>query len=107
MTNRRDAEQRLRELRAELDRHNHRYYVLDDPEVPDSEYDRLMLELKALESEHPGLITPDSPSQRRGNRLARGAAAGLRDRSWRRGMGRVGVHFDRSMVRRAFAFERI
>lgn len=66
MTNRRDAEQRLRELRAELDRHNHRYYVLDDPEVPDSEYDRLMLELKALESERPGLITPDSPSQRVG-----------------------------------------
>ena len=66
MTNRRDAEQRLRELRAELDRHNYRYYVLDDPEVPDSEYDRLMRELKALESAHPGLITPDSPSQRVG-----------------------------------------
>ena len=66
MTNRRDAEKRLRELRGELDRHNHRYYVLDDPEVPDSEYDRLMRELKALESEHPDLVTPDSPSQRVG-----------------------------------------
>ncbi|HEV2110568.1 MAG TPA: NAD-dependent DNA ligase LigA, partial [Gammaproteobacteria bacterium] len=66
MTSRRDAEQRLRQLRTELDRHNYRYYVLDDPEVPDSEYDRLMRELKALEAEHPGLITPDSPSQRVG-----------------------------------------
>src|SRR5579863_8076339 len=66
MTSRRDAEQRLRQLRAELQRHNHRYYVLDDPEVPDSEYDRLMQELKQLEAEHPDLVTPDSPSQRVG-----------------------------------------
>src|SRR5579864_5081154 len=66
MTSRRDAEQRLRKLRAELERHNHRYYVLDDPEVSDSEYDRLMRELQALEQEHPELVTPDSPTQRVG-----------------------------------------
>ena len=70
MTSRRDAEQRLRQLRAELQRHNHRYYVLDDPEVPDSEYDRLMNELKQLESEHPDLVSPDSPSQRVGGAAA-------------------------------------
>jgi DNA ligase (NAD+) len=66
MASRRDVEKRLRELRAELAQHNHRYYVLDDPAVPDSEYDRLMRELKALESQHPDLVTPDSPSQRVG-----------------------------------------
>jgi len=66
MIARRDADQRLRKLRAELDRHNYRYYVLDDPEVTDSEYDRLMAELKALEAEYPELITADSPSQRVG-----------------------------------------
>ncbi len=66
MASRRDVDKRLRELRAELAQHNHRYYVLDDPAVPDSEYDRLMRELKALESQHPDLVTPDSPSQRVG-----------------------------------------
>ena len=68
MTSRRDAEKRLRELRDELRHHNHRYYVLDDPEVPDAVYDRLMRELKALEAEHPDLVTPDSPSQRVGDK---------------------------------------
>jgi DNA ligase (NAD+) len=66
MTSRRDTEQRLRTLRKEIERHNYRYYVLDDPEVSDSEYDRLMRELSALEVEHPELITRDSPSQRVG-----------------------------------------
>jgi len=66
MTSRRDAEKRLATLREELRHHNHRYYVLDDPEVPDAEYDKLMRELQALESEHPELITSDSPSQRVG-----------------------------------------
>jgi DNA ligase (NAD+) len=66
MTSRRDAEKRLRVLRDALRHHNYRYYVLDDPEVPDSEYDRLMRELQALESAHPELVTPDSPSQRVG-----------------------------------------
>src|SRR3984957_12112373 len=53
-------------LRETLDRYNYRYHALDDPEVPDAEYDRLMLELRALETEHPGLLTPDSPTQRVG-----------------------------------------
>jgi DNA ligase (NAD+) len=53
-------------LRELLDRYNHRYHALDDPEVPDAEYDRLMLELRALEGEHPELVTPGSPTQRVG-----------------------------------------
>ena len=51
-------------LRAEIARHDYRYYVLDNPEVPDGEYDRLMRELRALEQAHPELISPDSPTQR-------------------------------------------
>jgi DNA ligase (NAD+) len=53
-------------LRTELERHDHAYYVLDAPTVPDAEYDRLFRELQALESEHPELITPASPTQRVG-----------------------------------------
>ena len=54
-------------LREQLNDHNYRYYVLDEPAIPDAEYDRLMRELKALEAEHPELITPDSPTQRVGS----------------------------------------
>ncbi len=54
------------DLRKQLQYHNHCYYVLDDPEVPDAEYDRLFRELQELESAHPSLITPDSPTQRVG-----------------------------------------
>jgi DNA ligase (NAD+) len=57
---------RAQQLRAELLKHNYRYYVLDDPEVPDAEYDRLMRELQQLEERFPELITPDSPTQRVG-----------------------------------------
>jgi DNA ligase (NAD+) len=53
-------------LRELLERYNYRYHALDDPEVPDAEYDRLMLELRELETEHPQLLTPDSPTQRVG-----------------------------------------
>ncbi len=53
-------------LRRELDHHNVRYYVLDDPEIPDAEYDRLLRELQALEARYPELVTPDSPTQRVG-----------------------------------------
>jgi DNA ligase (NAD+) len=60
------AEDRAAELRRALDHHNHRYYVLDDPEVSDSEYDALMDELRELESAHPDLRTSDSPTQRVG-----------------------------------------
>ena len=54
------------DLRKQLQYHNHRYYVLDDPEVPDAEYDRLFRELQKIESVHPSLVTPDSPTQRVG-----------------------------------------
>ncbi|MCY4212690.1 MAG: NAD-dependent DNA ligase LigA [Gammaproteobacteria bacterium] len=59
---------RLDALRTRLDHHNHRYHVLDAPEVADAEYDALFDELLALEKEHPELIVPDSPSQRVGAR---------------------------------------
>jgi DNA ligase (NAD+) len=61
---RRHAEQRAAQLRALLHHHAHRYYVLDAPEIPDAEYDRLFQELEALEAAHPGLRTADSPTQR-------------------------------------------
>ncbi|EGH01024.1 NAD-dependent DNA ligase LigA [Pseudomonas amygdali pv. aesculi str. 0893_23] len=61
------VETRILELRAELDEHNYRYYVLDEPSIPDVEYDRLFHELKALEVENPHLVTPDSPTQRVGS----------------------------------------
>ncbi len=61
------AQTRILELRAELDQHNYRYHVLDEPSIPDAEYDRLFHELKALEAEHPELVTRDSPTQRVGS----------------------------------------
>ena len=60
------AEDRAAELRRTLDHHNHRYYVLDDPEISDADYDALLNELRDLEAEHPELRTPDSPTQRVG-----------------------------------------
>ncbi|CAG2127289.1 DNA ligase [Cupriavidus yeoncheonensis] len=60
------AAERVQWLREELDRHNHQYYVLDAPTIPDAEYDALFSELQALETEHPELLTPDSPTQRVG-----------------------------------------
>lgn len=60
------SRERLAQLREQINFHNHRYYVLDDPQLPDAEYDRLMRELQAIESEYPEWITPDSPSQRVG-----------------------------------------
>src|SRR3954447_1077084 len=59
----RDPAGRVDELRATIRYHNQRYYEQDEPEIPDAEWDLLMHELKALEAEHPDLITPDSPSQ--------------------------------------------
>lgn len=58
--------QRIEQLREEINHHNYLYYVMDAPEIPDSEYDRLLRELQTLESQHPDLITPDSPTQRVG-----------------------------------------
>ena len=63
---REEAQKRLEELRELINYHNYRYYVLDDPEIPDAEYDRLMQELLELERQFPDLVTPDSPSQRVG-----------------------------------------
>ncbi len=60
------AADRAAELRRALEHHNHRYYVLDDPDVSDSDYDALLNELRDLEAEHPDLRTPDSPTQRVG-----------------------------------------
>ena len=57
---------RAEALRQEIEQHNYQYYVLDDPKVPDAEYDRLMRELQALEQDYPELISPDSPTQRVG-----------------------------------------
>ena len=61
-------------LRADLRHHEHLYYVLDAPELTDAEYDRRMNRLRALEAEHPELITPDSPTQRVGGKPADGFA---------------------------------
>ncbi|HHS9479542.1 TPA: NAD-dependent DNA ligase LigA [Raoultella ornithinolytica] len=59
-------EQKLTELRTTLRHHEYLYHVMDTPEIPDAEYDRLMRELRELEAQHPDLITPDSPTQRVG-----------------------------------------
>ena len=60
------AHTRILELRAELDQHNYRYHVLDEPSIPDAEYDRLFRELEALEAAHPELVSADSPTRRVG-----------------------------------------
>jgi DNA ligase (NAD+) len=62
----RSSERRAAELRRQLDHHGYRYYVLDDPEIGDDQYDALLDELRAIEAEHPELRTPDSPTQRIG-----------------------------------------
>ncbi|MCY4028522.1 MAG: NAD-dependent DNA ligase LigA [Acidobacteria bacterium] len=61
-----DARRRVDELRQQITYHQHRYYVLDDPEIGDGEFDALLRELERLEAEHPDLVHPDSPSQRVG-----------------------------------------
>ncbi|MFZ0707780.1 MAG: NAD-dependent DNA ligase LigA, partial [Candidatus Korobacteraceae bacterium] len=67
-TSAKELMRKLETLRDKVRYHEHRYYVLDDPEVSDAEFDRLMDELIALEKEHPELITPDSPTQRVGGK---------------------------------------
>ena len=62
----RDAAKEIEALREAIRRHEHLYYVADDPEISDAAFDRLMNQLKALEGEHPELVTPDSPTQRVG-----------------------------------------
>ncbi len=67
-----DPEARIHQLRDELRRNEHLYYVLDRPEITDAEYDALMRELQLLEAERPDLITPDSPTQRVGGKPREG-----------------------------------
>ena len=62
----RSGTERAEELRALVRHHDHRYYVLDSPEISDSEYDALYRELEEVEAAHPELVTPDSPTQRVG-----------------------------------------
>ncbi len=67
-----DIEKKLESLREKIRYHEHRYYVLDNPEISDAEFDALMEQLKRLEAEHPGLVTPDSPTQRVGGKAREG-----------------------------------
>ncbi len=67
----RELARRARELRNQLDHHNYRYYVLDDPEISDAQFDALLRELQQLEAAHPELVHPDSPTQRVGGQPAR------------------------------------
>ena len=64
MTASRDARRRVHELREQIETHNYRYYVLDDPLISDAQYDALMRELRDLEAANPELVDPDSPTQR-------------------------------------------
>jgi DNA ligase (NAD+) len=66
------VEAKIESLREEIRHHEYRYYVLDDPEISDAEFDRLINELKKLEAAHPELITPDSPTQRVGGKPREG-----------------------------------
>jgi DNA ligase (NAD+) len=67
-----DIQKKLEALREKIRHHEHRYYVLDDPEISDLEFDKLLEQLKKIESEHPDLITPDSPTQRVGGKPREG-----------------------------------
>ena len=66
-----DLQKKIEALRDKIRYHEHRYYVLDDPEVSDAEFDKLMDELIGLETAHPELVTPDSPTQRVGRQAQR------------------------------------
>src|SRR2546428_6935100 len=67
-----DIEKKIETLRDKIRHHEYRYYVLDDPEISDTDFDQLMNQLKKLEGEHPDLIKPDSPSQRVGGKPREG-----------------------------------
>ena len=72
------AQERIEHLRSELNRHNYRYYVLNDPEITDFEYDVMMMELASLEKMYPELTSPDSPTMRVGSDIA-GKTPGTRE----------------------------
>ena len=67
-----DYKKRVEDLRSEINQHNYRYYILDDPAVADAEYDRLMRELQSLEKQHPEIVSADSPTQRVGHQPVAG-----------------------------------
>src|SRR6185436_9019171 len=67
-------EERLKELREAIRHHEERYYILNDPEISDEEFDALLHELERLEAEHPDLITSDSPTQRVAGKPSEGFA---------------------------------
>jgi DNA ligase (NAD+) len=67
-----DVGREIKLLRAEIFRHEHLYYVLDQPEISDAEFDKLVRRLQKLEQEHPEYISPDSPSQRVGGKPREG-----------------------------------
>jgi DNA ligase (NAD+) len=67
-----DIEKKIEALREKIRHHEHLYYVLDNPELSDAEFDKLMQQLKNLESEHPSLVTPDSPTERVGGKPREG-----------------------------------
>src|SRR5579862_3949534 len=67
-----DIEKKIEALRDEIRHHEYRYFVLDDPEISDFDFDKLVEQLKKLEAEHPALITPDSPTQRVGGKPREG-----------------------------------
>src|SRR6202790_984141 len=67
-----DIEKKIEAVREKIRHHEYRYFVLDDPEISDAEFDQLMIQLKKLEAEHPTLITPDSPTQRVGGKPREG-----------------------------------
>src|SRR6202007_1907436 len=67
-----DVEKKIEALREKIRHHEYRYFVLDDPEISDFDFDKLVEQLKKLEAEHPELITPDSPTQRVGGKPREG-----------------------------------
>ena len=71
--------ERLAQLHTELHYHAHRYYVLDDPQITDAQYDSLFRELQAIEAAHPEWVTPDSPTQRVGAAPLASFAAQMRN----------------------------
>ena len=72
------AEERIKELREQINYHSDRYYNQDNPEISDYEFDMLMRELKELEKEHPELVTEDSPTKRVGGTAKRTAGVLVR-----------------------------
>src|SRR5215831_10919633 len=67
-----DVEKKIEALREKIRHHEYIYYVLDNPEISDGDFDKLMQQLKGIESEHPELVTPDSPTQRVGGKPREG-----------------------------------